>query len=269
MTTITGPGLWDVDQATYLADTALLPELGRSLSFSGAKVLLANPARFAWEREHGRPERAAFDFGHAAHLYVLGEGGTIARVDADSWRSKAAQDARTAAYAAGQVPLLAADDDRARALAEAVRAHPTAGAILSQGKAEQSLYWVDEPTGVTCRGRVDWLRDNVAVDVKTTDDASPEAFARSCANFRYDLQAAFYTTGLHAVTGRLLPFVFIAAEKAPPHFVATYTLDDDALDRGHRDMRRALDLYAECESSGEYPSYSTEIETLALPRWAR
>jgi hypothetical protein len=265
---ITAPGIYELDESLYQADTELAPDLGRSLSFSGAKTILSSPARFAYQREHGRPDKPAFDFGHAAHLYILGKGNAIVRIDADDWRTKAAKDARAEAYADGLVPLLGADDDRALALAKAVRDHPLAAAILSEGEPEKSIYWVDEATGVTCRGRVDWLRDNALVDVKTTLDASPAAFAKSCANYGYDQQADWYPAGIEAITGKRLPFLFIAVEKEPPHLVAVYQLDADALDRGARRNRQALDLYAECESSGIWPAYSEDIETLSLPRWA-
>jgi hypothetical protein len=267
VTVISAPGIYDLDEAVYHADPCG-PELGHSLSVSGAKRLLQSPARFAYEREHGRPEKPAFDFGHAAHLYILGKGSEIARIEATDWRTNAAKDGRTEAYSSGKVPLLAADDDRAQALAQAVKVHPVAAAILSEGEAEKSLFWTDPETGVTCRGRTDWLRDNAIVDVKTAIDASPAAFAKACANFGYDQQADFYSTGIEVLTGQRLPFLFIAVEKEPPHLVGIYQLDDDALARGARLNRQALALFAECESTGAWPGYSTDIEVLALPRWA-
>ena len=70
----------DVPESQYHADPAL--------SYSGMKTLLDCPARFAWEREHGRPERAAYDFGHAAHQLVLGVGDPIAIIDADDFTAE-------------------------------------------------------------------------------------------------------------------------------------------------------------------------------------
>lgn len=45
--TITAPGFYDVPEQTYHADTALAPNLGRSLSSTGAKTILDCPARSA------------------------------------------------------------------------------------------------------------------------------------------------------------------------------------------------------------------------------
>ena len=66
--------------------------------------------------------------------------------------------------------------EQLHAMAAAVHAHPAAGALLTSvpGEAEKSVYWNDPTTGVLCRCRPDWWReDDVLVDLKTTDDASP------------------------------------------------------------------------------------------------
>src|SRR5699024_9463999 len=118
--------------------------MGRSLSATGAKTLLTNPARFAWERDNGRPEKRVFDLGTLAHALILGNPDRrVTVIDAYDWRTKAAREARDAAYAAGQVPVHRGDLRATVELRRAVRNHPLASAILSQGRAEQSLYWTD------------------------------------------------------------------------------------------------------------------------------
>lgn len=264
---VTGPGFWDVPEDAYHADTALAPELGRSLSQSGAKTLLDLPARFDYQREHGRASKPAYDFGHAAHKYALGVGEHVVRVEADSWRTKAAQEAKDAAYAAGAIPMLAADDDRALDLADAVKSHPTAGPWFADGWPEQSLYWLDKNTGITCRGRVDYLRHDAIVDLKTSADAGREAFGKSVANYGYDMQAAAYTAGVESLTGEWLPFYFVVAEKEPPHYVAIYELDDEAMDVGRARWEQACAVYARCQSDDVWPAYPGEIQTLSTPAW--
>lgn len=264
MTLVTATGLYpDLAEDDYHRDNQLSPELGRSLSVSGAKTLLRSPARFAWERDHGRPDKAAYDFGHGAHRFILGKGNDIERVHADSWRTKTAQDADRAARAAGRVPLLVKDVRRALDVAKAVKRHPTFGQLFREGQAEVSAYWIDEATGVTCRARADWLHPRAVVDVKTAQDASPAGFAKAAANYRYDMQAAAYGEAF----GQHLPFVFVVAEVTAPHFCAAYVLPDEALAIGRAAWHRALEIYAECESSGEWPGYSGEIETLTMPGW--
>lgn len=267
---VTGPGLYPaLDEAAYHADTALAPELGRSLSSSGAKTILESPARFAYQRQHP-VVKDAYDFGHVAHTMLLGSGGDIEVVDADSWRTKAAQEQRDAAREAGRIPILTADHDRAMALVSAVMQHPTAGAIFaSAGEAEHSIYWVDAETGVTCRGRLDWVHPRALVDLKTTVNASPSKFSRALVDYGYALQAEWYSQGYEAVTGERLPFVHVVVEKEPPHLVAVYQVDHEALAYGAERAADARRLFAECESSGQWPGYSPEIELVSLPAWAR
>lgn len=268
---ITEPGIYpNIPEDVYHADTDLAAYLGRSLSVSGAKRILDLPAKFAYERDNGRPPKAAFDFGHAAHKLLLGVGNELEVVDAEDWRSKDARDQRDQARVNGKVPILQADFERAMDLVKATLAHPLAGAILSEGEPEQSMYWIDNATGITCRARADWLRDNAVVDVKTCADASPEGFAKACANFRYNMQADWYSEGVQVVTGEdeRRPFIFIAIEKEPPHLVAVYQLDESALALGAQDNHDARRAYAEHESAGEWPGYPEHVETLTLPRYA-
>ena len=267
---ITEPGLYDIPEADYHADADVSPDLGRPLSYSGAKTLLVSPARFAWEREHGRPSKRAYDLGSLVHTLILGsKDDRITVVDAYDWRTKAAQAAKTEAYAAGRIPVHRGDLLAASTVAAAVRRHPLASAILREGRSEVSLYWVDTATGVTCRGRIDWLSPLAIVDVKTVSSyggCEPAAFARAAAGFDYPMQAAAYTEGYEAVTGRLLDFVTIAVEMEPPHFVSVTRYPASAVAAGAEKWHRALAVYAARESSGEWAD-PPAITTLPIPAW--
>jgi hypothetical protein len=271
---ITEPGVYDgIPEADYHADTVLAPELGRSLSQSGAKTLLTNPARFAWERQHGRPPKDAFDLGSLAHALILRNPDVrILVVDAYDWRTKAAQEQKKAAYAAGQIPVHRGDLLQASKIAAAVRRHPLAGAILSEGRPEVTLYWVDPETGVTCRARIDWLREGTSkdciVDLKTAGygRGTVDAFGRSAASFDYPMQAAHYSDGWRVLTGQDLPFLTITVEVDPPYFVTVgyYTPEDLAV--GRERMRAALAEYAERESAGRWDE-DPQIVPFELPGW--
>lgn len=266
---ITEPGVYQVPETDYHAGQNLAPRLGRSLSATACKTLLANPARFLYERDHGRPPKDIYDIGTLAHELILrGGDDRLVVVDAYDWRGKAAQEAKRAAHAERKVPVHRGDLLAATALARSVRRHSLASAILSEGQPEQSIYWLDEETGVTCRGRIDWLRDNAIVDVKTTTYGGTDAgaFGRAAASFDYPLQAAHYQDGIEALTGRRLPFLFIVVEKEPPYFVRVHQLTDYDLEVGRERAREARHLFAEYESNG-YPDVGADIETTPLPGW--
>jgi len=267
---ISAPGMYAVPELDYHSDAQLAPTLGRSLSASGMKTLLRCPALFRHQREHGRTATDSMDIGTVTHALVLRNPDNRLRIyDSYDWRAKAHQAGRDADRALRLTPVHRGGLRQAARMAASVRRHSTARNLLSRGEAERSIYWLDADTGVTCRARVDWLRDDVIVDFKTAADASPDGFARAVANFRYDLAAAHYVDGVKAATGVELPYVFIVVETAPPHLCAVYQLEPQDLEWGRYDAARARRIFAECESSGEWPDYGTEIRPLDLPAWFR
>lgn len=163
-------------------------------------------------------------------------------------------------------------------MVRAVLAHPVAGKLITgEGKAEASVYWNDPETGELCRCRPDfWRRDGIIVDLKSTDDASPEAFGKSVANWRYHVQSEMYLEGMNAAfeaghfpDGYAKPkaFIFLVVEKKPPYAVASYVLDPESATQGQREFRENLAVYAECKKTDKWPAYGDDIQTVGLPTW--
>jgi hypothetical protein len=111
-----------------------------SISSSGLRALLnpGCPAQFKYDRDHPQAPKKEFDLGHAAHLYVLGEGPELEVIDFPDWRKKDAQIQRDEAYLAGKVPLLTKDHDMVQEMAAAIRQHPIAGPLFTPGRASPS-----------------------------------------------------------------------------------------------------------------------------------
>lgn len=152
---------------------------------------------------------------------------------------------------------------------EAILNHPLAKRLLMSGYVENTYYWTDPDTGVKCKCRPDFLNKlGIGVDIKSTEDASPDAFGRSATKYRYPVQGAFYTDGLEANGIYLDSFVFIAVEKKPPYAVACYELPSRGYDIGRQQYKANLRTYAECKASNEWPGYSDIITPLQLPGWA-
>lgn len=163
----------------------------------------------------------------------------------------------------------------AKAQAAALRALPDVAALLADGFPEASAFWIDEGTGELCKCRPDWVSPAgddgvILVDGKTCQDASPEGFSKTVANFDYHLQAAWYSDGYELATGkRVHGFVFAAVESAWPHLAAAYMLDDEVMSRARAKNRELLDLYAQCRRSGEWPGYGRDVQVISLPAWAK
>jgi hypothetical protein len=277
-TVITQPGVYDLPADVYHADP-VPPELGGSLSSSGAKLLLppSCPAIFDWARTHPTFSDA-FDFGHAAHAKVLGAGAEIVPVDADDWRTKAAKEAKAQARAEGKIPVLAADVEVVDAMAAKLREHPVASALLDpdHGKPEQSLFAQDEESGgVWLRAMLDWLPNPgpgrvIVPDYKSTaDTGDPEAFGRTMANFRYHGQAAWYLDLMRmlGLADDDAAFVFIVQSKQAPYLVSVLEPDEEAVEIGRAENRAAINLYAKCTSNNEWPGYDEGVVPASLPGW--
>ncbi len=275
---ITKPGVYEITNDAYQAD----PVKGGSLSNSGARRLLAPscPAKFKYERDHGRKPKREFELGHAAHKLVLGVGEEIVVIKAANYKTHAAQQEQADARAEGKVPLLEHEHEVVKAMAAALRGDKLAAALLEPGtgQPEQSLFWRDGETAVIRRARVDWLRTNApgrlwVVDYKTCNDASNDALERAAHDYGYFNQSAWYLDGVTALNlGDSPRFVFVYQEKTPPYLVHVVEPTALALEAGAFYNRKALRIYAECVQTDTWPGYSPDAQHLtqiSLPPWAQ
>ncbi|WP_280466771.1 PD-(D/E)XK nuclease-like domain-containing protein [Nocardia cyriacigeorgica] len=266
MTIPTEPGLYrDIPDEVYHSDH-------NSLSSSGARtILFDSPNEF---RNAERVEKSEYDFGHAAHLYVLGKGARIAIVDAPNWQSKKAQQERAELRRAGLVPLLPKEDAKAREMADVALEHDLVGAYFAEGEAELSGWWIDPEFGVWLRLRLDWitrLPDGrvIVVDYKTSKAAGHRAFAKSAGEYGYFMQAPFYVDGLRALGVEVDDFVFITQCKTKPYRLSVDRIDHHDVALGHRLNRRAIQIFADCMAEDRWPDDSHVIKTASIPTYIR
>lgn len=163
--------------------------------------------------------------------------------------------------------------EQAKAMREALAAVPFAQKLLN-GRREVAFFWEDERTGEECKCRVDCLNTQysqpIVVDVKSTTDASTDAFIRDAIKYGYDFQAAMYAEGVSKHIQQRPLFVFIAVEKTPPYAVNILQADELLLQRGQNIFRECIETYHDCRISGNWYGYlgkNNQINTLALPAW--
>lgn len=165
--------------------------------------------------------------------------------------------------------------DNARRVRDAIYTHPEAKELFFAGESELSGYYLDqdfergEGTNMLCRYRPDYRADDYILDVKTTLDASKEAFMRTIAKYGYHISAAHYLAGDTAIKKTTHnQFGLIAAEKAPPYMVAVYWFSEKDLELGRWLRRRALDAIKISRETGEWPGYNNDqaVKT-ELPAW--
>jgi hypothetical protein len=170
------------------------------------------------------------------------------------------------ANAQGKTILSLDDYETLRGVRDSVRSHPFAKLLLAEGVSETTVVFDVEVNGqkIRCKCRPDRTpakEMRCLIDLKTTEDASYDAFLRTCFKYGYLSQASFYLDGYNAVKNpddpELDAFVFIAAEKKPPFRVEVYSLgaDNSLLIRGREIYEEALRLEVKCREQGFYPAY--------------
>ncbi len=250
------------------------------LSSTEARLLLDSPAKYRWRKDNPPliDPSDKFDIGSAVHTKVLGKGAPIAVLDYPDFRTKAAREARDEARAQGLTPILIDKYAEIEAMAESVLAHPTARALFAQeGDTEVSMFGADPVSDVPCRARFDFLpkpngRRLVAVDLKTTVDASKRSFEQSAARYEYPIQRAWYLDLLRwelgADAAALDPeMVFVAVEKEPPYLVGVYQVPLVWAEKGHIAAKRARTSFAQHTASGVWPGLPEEVVLMDEPTW--
>lgn len=254
------------------ADYHALP----SISKSGLDLIRRAPAIYKHRRDNPEPETPAMRWGTLVHTAIL-EPETLAErvVVAPKFDRRTTQGkADAAAFEIenrGKEAVTAEEMADLIATRDAVWKHPACSKALGMiREVETSIFWQHQATGVECRCRPDAIMSNGTIlDVKTTVDASADSFAKSIANFRYHVQAAFYSDGYQAAFGEApRAFVFLAVEKTAPFLCALYVMDGKAVIRGRADYEADLETYRRCRNLGEWPGLSEEPVVLDLPRWA-
>ena len=162
--------------------------------------------------------------------------------------------------------LTPSDYDLVMDMAASALDHP----ILRTHMAEQSSIIEGtgffEMEGAKCKVRPDLYNPGagVVIDLKSTQDASEKGFAKSVRQFGYVFQAHWYLHALRLIGEKPKQFIFLAVEKSAPHLTAAYTLSATDIDKQMANMEKACKLWATCESSGVWPSYTDDVTTLDL-----
>ena len=249
------------------------------LNKSGIDKLLLCPAEYKAAMEQPAEPTPAMRFGSMFHARVLTPNLYVNayHVMENDSRTKAGKDEKARAEGEGLELISQADFNRASAMLQSLHTHPKVDALLSRlpGDPEVSVYWEQDVDGekIQAKGRVDRLAilpsgEVVAVDLKTTSGAlTPDAISRHVATYGYHRQSAWYVHGLACQGLAVNAFVFVFVQTQAPYLCTAVTLDAEAEALGKRECEMAARIYRNCMKSGEWPSYSADIEEVGLPLW--
>ena len=238
-----------------------------ALSSSQIRTLLRNPYEYVIGM---KPESTpAMDFGTLGHCLVLephkfeSEFAIIPKVDGRTKEGKAIKEAFEKT-AIGKILMNEVDYQTAK---ECIKSLEKAGLLyFNVGIKEVSFF--SNIDGIPVRVKLDnWLPDRkVIFDLKFTEDASADGFAKSSAKYGYYIQDAFYSDIVGADR-----FVFVAIEKNPPYMIGVYEHNMIDRDFGRAEYKRALNIYKRLDEF-QTPLYKDPvngeiIQTVTLPNY--
>lgn len=243
----------------------------QAANFSRLKVLLdKTPAHLKAVYHPSESESECLIVGRAIHCLMLEPQGTFFKefesLPEGHGSTKEVKDAKKAIINSGKTPLSPKQYDLVFDLEMALRNNDTINDLLSEGEGEKELYANIE--GVDCKGKLDWYRNGIIVDLKTVQDASANGFAKQCATYHYDFQAAFYSELARQNGLKVNHFIFVAVEKTAPFLTATYIATPQVIENGTRKYKQALKIWKECHELNQWRGYPTGIQELTLPTWA-
>lgn len=248
------------------------------------KKMLVSPLAYSdyLTGEHGYS--SALEFGKAAHSMVLGSGPqVVAKPNLRTKEGKALRDRLVEQYGADDIVWLSADDvEKVQAMRDMV------GDFFTKldGQPEVAMIAADPDTGLSIKGKADWLPstpdpDGVLRirDYKTTVK-SPDEFERSCWQYGYHIQAAFYMR-LYRLTmpeyKGPLGFEFVVQEKNPPFDWRVWRFDEHSpiitelaepkICKALKQIKSFRDLYPDPLEAMRGYGLSKVPQEIAFPDW--
>ena len=287
------PEIVQMSDVDYHNDPCDLP----SLSASIAHLLTAESPAHAFEAHPklgGRPfePTTEMDYGTLGHAILLKAGWERIKVvhaaadlytgsgakkqlryragePFEDWKMGAAQDMRDEQREAGNVPVLQRDVEAAQRMADMARLQFKADWLIADPekcKREHVLLWTERASNgapVQCRAKLDLLSEQrgIVEDLKCAMSSHPKKVARHLETYGGAVQSAAYTSAVGKVFPALLgrvqfKWTFVATSR--PFCVLRRRPGGTMRQLGEALWQQAIDRWALCLETGEWPGYGTE-----------
>lgn len=296
---VTGPGYYELEEERYHADPAPKPSLSSSLVTelvvnTAAEAKQRHPRLTPPEPDEEEEDDKKFDMGNVAHKLLLGRGREIAVIESDSYRTKAAKEARDEAKAAGQQPCLVKVYEKGLKMAAAANLQLAADPenfdafLPDAGRSEVAVFWQEpvfrerpQPAKMWMRALCDRLMNGHRriYDYKTfAPGADPDRFVEYLVRQGRDIQDPFYSRGVASIEGcewDEVVFRYIVQHPEPPFLLSVVELmHDPEMENSPRRWsydrtQWAIDKWARCAAKSAFPGYVARTHHVAVPAWAQ
>lgn len=239
------------------------------------KRILRSPKKYMFLKANPEQPTDAMQFGSVFHAMLLEEDTfehfyAVKPLGTDR-RTKVGKEAYEAFEKAnaGKTVIHHETFEQAYAMVKRIKEHPRVAKMLKAGKPEFTVF-NQGADGVVQKARADLYipEGGIITDFKTTEDASPEAFARTIFNYGYDVQAGAYTHVFKESGMTAGMFLFVVIEKKPPYEMGLYYLQPSVIDVGIAKMKKAKSVYANCKATDIWPGLGENFQEISMPKWA-
>jgi len=271
-------GIHKISDVDYHADPCIEPSLSRGTI---ADLLNNTPAHARFYHPRLNPDFVAedeskFDVGTAAHALFLEGLNNCEVIDAPTWQTKAAKEAREAARLAGKVPLLTHQYQNVADMVKAAHVQLAASELgikdlHAEGDSELTYIWQEGET--FCRVRPDWISHKnignakLKLAYKTTGmSAAPSSFKAT--DHGKDLEYAFYRRGIKAIEGGNAPrVVFLVQETYAPYLCSFVSLDPQTVAMAEQKVDFGIFMWQKCLALNDWPGYPNRIAYVESKPW--
>jgi len=175
---------------------------------------------------------------------------------------------------AGKTVLTEEQIGHIRGMAMSLGEFPLMKQGILNGLIERSIFWQDKETGLWLKARPDAIPSDSGdfSDLKTTQSVLYHDLQTSLANYGYHQQAALVLEGARAIGLEATTFTFVWVETRPPYCVRAQQVKDEDIQRGMRQNRVAMRIFADCLAAGAWPGPGddrADAEYVDLPEWKR
>lgn len=221
-----------------------------------------------------REETEALLFGRQFHAFILdGEEhfNTMFRVQSFNWTTIDGRKEKAEFERLGLKRISPSHLAAILGMDRAIKNHREASKLFDECQSrEMAIIWEDKVTGAECRCKPDGMNQHGLFDLKSTNDASPEAFQRDAFKYGYHIQASHYTNGHKAAYGDVgQKFSFIVVEKEAPFAVAVYEFDEETKSFANTLTERLISDFVQCKDNSVWPGYSTKTQYISIPNWRK
>ena len=236
-----------------------------AVSSSDLKNFMISPGHYKYYKQFQKDETPAMRLGKMFHRFLLEpeRAKTIVVSPVFDRRTKIGKEgyAEFIDSLPSEAEIITSEDnEKIQTMLERVNDTPKARELLSHGESEVCVFWNED--GLECRAKMDYVRNDAIIDVKTTVFAG-NFESRALAN-KHHIQASHYLAGTDKQE-----FVFVVVETSPIFGVRIIKAKPKFLLKGFDKRIELMAKFKRCSTDNYWPTYAGgETEEMDLPDWA-